>query len=76
MQVEAGVAGQPVPDGRGLVGGEVVADQVHVQVGGDGLVDGDQELAELDRPVLAVQCGDDGAVGDVERSVDQHGEQA
>ena len=46
---------------------EVVADQVHVQLGGHGLVDGDQELPELDRPVLAVQLGDHGAVGDVER---------
>ena len=50
MQVEAGVAGQPVTDRRGLVGGEVVADQVHVQVGGDGLVDGDEELAEWNVP--------------------------
>jgi hypothetical protein len=39
---------------------------VHVQVVGDGLVDGDEELAELDRAVLAVQRGDDAAVGDVE----------
>jgi hypothetical protein len=53
------------------VGGQVVADQLHVQVGGHGFVDGDEELAELDRPVLAVQFGDDAAVGDVER-----GEQA
>jgi hypothetical protein len=36
-------------------------------VRGDGLVDGDQELAELDRAVAAVQRGDHGAVGDVER---------
>ena len=55
----------------GLVGGVVVADEVDVQLVGDGLVDGDQELAELDRPVTAVQFGDDCAVGDVER-----GEQA
>ena len=54
-------------DRRGLVGGEVVADQVHVQVGGNGLVDGDQELLELHRPVPAVQLGDHRAVGDVER---------
>src|SRR3954452_9226099 len=63
---KAGVAGQPVADRRGLVGGQVVADQVHVQLGRDGLVDGDEELAELDCPVLAVQRGDDVAVGDVE----------
>ena len=71
MQVEAGVAGQPGLDGRGLVGGEVVADQVHVQLGGHGLVDRGQELPELHGPVVAVQFADDGAVGDVER-----GEQA
>jgi hypothetical protein len=45
--------------------------QVHVPPGGHGLVDGGQELAELDGPVPAVQLADDGAVGDVER-----GEQA
>ena len=36
MQVEAGVAGQPVLDSGGLVGGQVVADQVHVEVLGRG----------------------------------------
>ena len=40
---------------------------MHVQFGGDGLVDGDQELLELHRAVLAVQFGDHRAVGDVER---------
>jgi NAD kinase len=53
------------------VGGEVVADQVHVELGGDGFVDRDEEFLELDRPVLAVGLGDHGAVCDVER-----GEQA
>jgi hypothetical protein len=37
---------------------------VHVQLRGHGLIDRDQELAELDRAVLAVQRGDDTAVGD------------
>ena len=55
VHVEAGVAGQPGLDRRGLVGGVVVADQVHVELGGHGLVDGGQELLELDRPVPAVQ---------------------
>src|SRR6266516_5698083 len=71
VHVEPGAPGQPGPDLGGVVGGVDVADQVHVQVGGHGFVDGDQELAELDRPVAAVQFADDGAVGDVER-----GEQA
>ena len=46
---------------------EVVADQVHLQPGGHGLVDPGQELLELRGPVVAAQLGDDGAVGDVER---------
>ena len=65
------MAGEPVVDHVGLVGGVVVADEVDVQLVGDGLVDGDQELAELDRAVTAVEIGDDFAGGDVER-----GEQA
>ena len=36
---------QPGLDGRGLVGAVVATDQVDVQVLGDGLVGGDQELA-------------------------------
>jgi hypothetical protein len=39
---------------------------VHVQASGHGLVDRDEELAELDGAVPAVQLGDDAAVGDVE----------
>jgi hypothetical protein len=53
--VKPWVAGQPVADGRGLVGGQVVADQVHAQLGRDGLVDRDQELTELHRAVPAVK---------------------
>jgi hypothetical protein len=68
---EPRVFGQPVPDGGGLVGGEVVTDQVHVEFGGYGFVDGGEEFLELHRAVLAVQGGDHRAVGDVER-----GEQA
>src|SRR5438105_9087039 len=63
--------GQPVVDEGGLVGGQVVADDMDVQLGGYGLVDGDEEFAVFYGPVLAVQFADDGAVGDVER-----GEQA
>jgi hypothetical protein len=39
---------------------------VHLEVRGHGLVDRGQELPELDGAVAAVQCADDGAVGDVE----------
>jgi hypothetical protein len=66
MDAEAGVAGQPGPDLGGVVGGVVVAHQVHGQFGGHGLVDRGQELLELDRPVAPVQFADDGAAGDVE----------
>jgi len=61
-----GAAGEPVADRRGLAGGEVAADQVHVQLGRDGLVDRGEELLEFHRAVLAVDLGDHGAVGDAE----------
>ena len=54
MDVEAGVAGEPVLDFRGLVRSVVVADQVHVQAGRDGLVDPLEEFQELLVPVAAV----------------------
>ena len=47
MDVEAGVAGEPVLDLRGLVRAVVVADQVDVEPCGDVLVDLLQELQEL-----------------------------
>ena len=37
-------------DGRCLVSGQVVADQVHIQIGGNGLVDGDQKPCETPSP--------------------------
>ena len=58
--------GEPVVDRGRLVGRQVVADQVHVQLGGYGLVDRDQEFLELDRPMSGVELRDHGAVGDVE----------
>jgi transposase len=45
----------------------IFRDQVHVEPCGHRLVDRDEELPELHGAVLAVQFGDDGAVGDVER---------
>src|SRR6266567_1108121 len=59
MDVEARAPGQPCPDLGSVVGGVVVAHQVHVKVSGHGLVDRGQELAELDCPVAAVQFADD-----------------
>ncbi len=67
VQVDTGMPSQPGFDRRGLAGGVVVADHVNVQTFGHGPVDGGQELLELDRPVVAVQFADHGAVGDVER---------
>ncbi len=61
------MAGQPLLDGGGLVPGEAVADQVHVQPSGHVLVDPGQELLDLRGPVAAVQGADHGAAGDVER---------
>lgn len=58
-------------DRWGLVSAVVVTDQVHVQLGGHGLVDRDEELLELGGAVLAVQLADHRAVSDIER-----GEQA
>ena len=54
-----GCAASQSADGRGLVGGQVVADQVHVQLGRHVGVDRGQELLELDRAVPAVQRADD-----------------
>ena len=45
--LEAGVCDEPAFDGGGLVGGDVVEHDVHVEVGGDFFVDEVQELAEL-----------------------------
>jgi hypothetical protein len=54
MDAEARVPGQPGTDLSGAVGGVVVADQVYVQAGGHGLVDRDEDLAELDGAVPAI----------------------
>ena len=52
--MEAGPFGEPVPDRRRLVGGEIVGNQVHVQLGGHLGLDGIEKLAELQGPVAAV----------------------
>src|ERR1035437_11067585 len=71
MHVETRVLREPGPDRRGFAGAVGVADQMHIEFPGHGLVDGGQELPELCRAVLAVDLADHCAVGDVER-----GEQA
>ena len=67
VDVKTWVLGQPVAYCRRLVGGQVVADEMHVQLVGDGLVDRGEELLELHGPVTSVKLGDHRAVGDVER---------
>ena len=52
--MEAGMAGQPLVDHGGLVGAVVVEHQMGFQIGGHGLVDRAEELAELDRGVSAM----------------------
>ena len=56
----------PVAHCRRLVGGQVVADDMHVQLVGD-LVDHGKELLELHGPVTSMKLGDRRAVCDVER---------
>jgi len=71
VQLEARVARKPAMDGGGFVGGVVVDDEVDVEILGNGLVDGGEELAELDgaMPVMAlaeyltgfgIECGEQG----------------
>ena len=45
--LKRGVCDEPAFDGGGLVGGDVVCHDVHVEVGGDFFVDEVQELSEL-----------------------------
>ena len=59
MQMESWVGGEPGADRRGLVGGQVVADQMHIQFGRHGLIDLGQELLELGRAVLSLDAVDD-----------------
>ena len=54
VQVESWVAVEPAGDCRRFVGGVVVTDQVHVQVGGDVVVQLGEELFELGGSVAAV----------------------
>jgi hypothetical protein len=53
-------------EGR-LVRAVVVQDEMHVEVLGDGGIDGVEELAELDRAMLAMAVADHLAACDVQR---------
>jgi hypothetical protein len=68
VHVEAVVAGQPCFDRGGLVGAVVVADQV--DVGGHGLIDGDQELLNSVARCWRVQFADHGSLVDLAHNLD------
>lgn len=57
---------QPVPNGDGFVGRDVVADDMHVEFGRDSIVDRDQKLLEFDSPFPTMKRTNDRAVGDIE----------
>ncbi|MDJ0105745.1 hypothetical protein QM646_04975 [Rhodococcus erythropolis] len=61
MDMEPWMFHQPVPDGDGFVGREVVADDMHVEFGRDWFVDRDQRPLDFDGPMPAVQGGNDSA---------------
>ena len=67
MHVEPGMGFEPFENAGGLVGAVVIADQMNLQLVGDFRIDLVQEFLELDGPVPAVNAGDDGAVGGIER---------
>jgi hypothetical protein len=58
---------EPFGDRGAFRCGVVIADQMNIYPVGDFGVDLVQELAELDHPVPAVEAGEDGAVGGIER---------
>ncbi len=59
MQMEPGVSNQPTLHSWNLVGLIVVEDEVDVEIVGDGLIDGVEELAEFNGAVPLVTFGDD-----------------
>ncbi len=67
VQMESWVGREPGADRRGLVGGQVVADQVHIQFGRHGLVDLGQELLELGGAVSSLDGVDDQPGRDIQR---------
>jgi len=67
VQREARMGEQPVPHRRGLVGGVVVEDEVHLKLGRDLALERRQEALELDRAMAGVQRADHLAGGGVER---------
>ena len=55
MQMEARMTLQPALDGRGLVSAVIIEDQVQVQFGRHGGVDGFKKIAKLDRAMTPME---------------------
>jgi hypothetical protein len=66
VEVEARMPDQPAADGRSLVRGVVVQDEVDVELGRHLPIDALQELAELHCPVPAMELPDHFPAGNVE----------
>ena len=73
VQVKPRVSGEPPVDRRGLTGGGVIQDRVHVEMGRDLAVDGSQELAELDGAGVRMQRADDLAACDAQGRIQAGG---
>lgn len=67
------VFGEPIADGRRLVGAVVVHDQMNVEIRGSVGVDGVEELAELNGAMAHVRLADDFPGFDVQRSEERDG---
>jgi len=67
VEMKARMTQQPTLEGRGLVGGVIVDDQMERAAARDLVVNGLQELAELHRPMAAMKLPDHGARLEVER---------
>ena len=66
MGMPARPLGEPISDGLGLVGGDVVHDHVDVEIGGNADFDEVQKGAEFARPMAGEAFADDSAGGGVE----------
>ena len=67
MDMEAGVAGKPVPDGRRLMGAIVVHHEMHIEILRNGCFDGAKEFQKFSAAMATMQLTNDLAGGDVER---------
>ena len=67
MEMKARMTQQPTLDGRGFVGGVIIDDQMERAAARDLVVNRLQELAELHRPMAAMELPDHGARLEVER---------